>query len=616
MAELLAAEGVSAEDFRASQATPARLQAADLVLTMTLAQRAWTVGEAPAVLKRAFTLNEFARLVAADDGPPPEARAPGEGQSGGKAKRAGKARLAVAALVAVAALAALVAALVASRGQGPALGGMGTLALVPSGDAVNAFLMDGKSVAIPGAFVSASFSVDGEKAAVLVSAAGGGGQDLYLVKDDGSFALVSRGVAAYAMAASGNGVAYASGADPGTGEASVYLYDCARNAQSLIADGALATLNGEPLLCVSPDGRTVGYCAGYDPEEQEFTAYTSTGGPSATKLGKNLYAVAIANGSRYVYYVQLDDDFAGGGLFVRAGSREVRLISDLGPGNYLAFSRDLAQLVYTKNGKTYLSTKGGDDGKLFNGEAAQVLAPSGTALARYAAAGWSYDYFALDSLLKLPYICESDGGASLYYVGSGKVASLRAEGLYPGSAGFLSSGRRRALLLDKNQDLFWLDVSREGASPESVAEDVLGFAASGDGRTCYYVDAEDDLYCVRGNAKPAKVEEGVFAPFLWVPPGTDSLFFYTDFEGGALGSGRGLLCATRGGGKPKELLDVKVGAATVLACGVFYGGGPDTGGGVAYFGEGKRRIALVEAAGGVAAPAAAAPGAAGGGAGR
>jgi protein-tyrosine phosphatase len=63
MATLLESVGASSGLFRARALDLAALSASDLVLTATTSQRTAVVSQAPAVLRRAFTLLEFARLV-------------------------------------------------------------------------------------------------------------------------------------------------------------------------------------------------------------------------------------------------------------------------------------------------------------------------------------------------------------------------------------------------------------------------------------------------------------------------------------------------------------------------------------------------------------------------
>lgn len=63
MAKLLAAREVDASDFAARQLTEDHLVGADLVLTATREHRATVVEAAPAVLRRTFTVREFARLA-------------------------------------------------------------------------------------------------------------------------------------------------------------------------------------------------------------------------------------------------------------------------------------------------------------------------------------------------------------------------------------------------------------------------------------------------------------------------------------------------------------------------------------------------------------------------
>ena len=67
MAELLQQVGVDPAGFRSRQLDESDLRRADLVLTMTRAQRMHAVDLAPAVVRRTFTLRELARLVRAVD---------------------------------------------------------------------------------------------------------------------------------------------------------------------------------------------------------------------------------------------------------------------------------------------------------------------------------------------------------------------------------------------------------------------------------------------------------------------------------------------------------------------------------------------------------------------
>lgn len=63
MAALLAGRRVVDPGVRASQVQVPRLRAANLVLVMTLEQRKLVVDLCPAVVRRTFTLCEFARLL-------------------------------------------------------------------------------------------------------------------------------------------------------------------------------------------------------------------------------------------------------------------------------------------------------------------------------------------------------------------------------------------------------------------------------------------------------------------------------------------------------------------------------------------------------------------------
>jgi protein-tyrosine phosphatase len=65
MDTLLKAQGIDAADFAARQLNFRIINDAELILTMTLRQRAWIAEEVPAAIRRTFTMREFARLAAA-----------------------------------------------------------------------------------------------------------------------------------------------------------------------------------------------------------------------------------------------------------------------------------------------------------------------------------------------------------------------------------------------------------------------------------------------------------------------------------------------------------------------------------------------------------------------
>lgn len=70
MVTLLEGADVDAGHFAARQVVPRDIRSADLVLALTRDHRARLVQEAPAALRRSFTLLEFARIVSSPDLPP------------------------------------------------------------------------------------------------------------------------------------------------------------------------------------------------------------------------------------------------------------------------------------------------------------------------------------------------------------------------------------------------------------------------------------------------------------------------------------------------------------------------------------------------------------------
>lgn len=76
MARLLLARGVQPYGFAARQVTSELVAAADLVLTMTTAQRGAVVSRVPVAVRRTFTLREFADMIAIIGAELPASRSP------------------------------------------------------------------------------------------------------------------------------------------------------------------------------------------------------------------------------------------------------------------------------------------------------------------------------------------------------------------------------------------------------------------------------------------------------------------------------------------------------------------------------------------------------------
>ena len=78
MAVLLRQAGVDPEPFQGRRLSEQMLKEADLILTMTRAQRGLVVELRPAAVRRAFTLREFARLLSRVDRSALPDRTPGD----------------------------------------------------------------------------------------------------------------------------------------------------------------------------------------------------------------------------------------------------------------------------------------------------------------------------------------------------------------------------------------------------------------------------------------------------------------------------------------------------------------------------------------------------------
>jgi len=397
-----------------------------------------------------------------------------------------------------------------------------------SGNTNNRFAIDGK-------FESIQRNMDGGKAAILTDYDSRNGGTLWFVTTSNSYHIADD-VLEYILSDTGNGIAYLTDYDSRNDVATLYLVETSSRKSTLITEEAMydGSMQG---ICISPNGKSIAYISDYDERDNEFTGYMKIDGKGAEKIGSNLFAVALADGGRYLYYVKLADN--GTSLHVRSGRSDNRLVSDYRGLSSLSLklNRDYSQVIFNDGDRSYIAQSGGEKVRIGGTPIRWFLLPT------WAQQGGNHRYVNVYGLRNFAnnVIRNDDGLAYLNSAFETNRISSTADNSY---SAIISNDGKTLLFLNNNGHLSAIDPTKAGAERREIARDVETFLASSNGKTIYYINDEDELYCVKGNGNPVKVSDDVYAYSLQMPINSNRAFFLVDYRRGS-----GELCFSNNGSK-------------------------------------------------------------------
>jgi len=357
---------------------------------------------------------------------------------------------------------------------------------------------------ISGEYESAQWSMDGKKAVLLADFNSSNGGTLWYVTTSKSV-RISEDVMAYRLSDTGSGVVYLIDYDSKNDIATLMLYNTSNGNSTKITDEAMVSGRGDMTgICISPDGKTVTYISDYDSRDREFTGYMKVGNRAAEKIGKNMYAVAISDNAKHLYYVKTADT-GGDSLHVKSGRNENRLISEMSWSVTIWLNKDYSQTAFNHDDRAFFSKAGADRERLYNQPVNRFLTPQGTPTTTNRAGSVNTVVLGVKSLTP-SVVITSDG---LVHINN-KLESNRISQSsdYPYYS-VISANGKKLLFRTNNGHLASIDPTKVGADRNEVGRNVYQFVASNDCNTIYFVNEDDDLYYVRGNATPSKVAEDV-----------------------------------------------------------------------------------------------------------
>ena len=259
--------------------------------------------------------------------------------------------------------------------------------------------------------------------------------------------------------------------------------------------GALKDEDKSKYGCVtSPDGKYVAYCVPED--DGSFRGYVWDGNGNY-EIGKNDLPLAISNGGKYLFYLDISNKTGKKSLVVRKGingTEEQSLGSSENDINCY-FNSSGTEVLFRTEDKYYLSFNGESSQKIFNGTEVQLVLPYGVKAVLNGNSGLSASVGV--SSFKDFCIMESD---ILYRIDSKGTVSRIAKHV---TRAYAASDKKTIIYSDDSHNLYRINAAKTGAAAEMIVNgDCYDFVPTADGKTVFFLNKKEKgaLMC-RKNGK-------------------------------------------------------------------------------------------------------------------
>lgn len=308
-------------------------------------------------------------------------------------------------------------------------------------------------------------------------------------------------------------------------------------------------------VVLSPDGETVAFVSDYDASD-DFKGYYSIKGKEPVEVGKEKQVFAIADDAKYIYYADADRIYAQ--KKKKDGEKLASEVSEV----MALFNADMSEMLYVNSDtsywfdddgadhRTYLSVKAGEKEKVSNETVYGVILPNDA----------MEGYYNVDT---------AKGDVTVYMTGvetfeeqlfntTGGIEFMNKKGEMIEVAG---SARSLALAEDGESfvyanysgDIFEVTKFKKGGEEKKIGDDVEAeeVFAAGDLKYVYYINADDELCCIKGK-KDKKLADDVTSAAV-SEDGTVCYYVVEDEE----------LCYSKKNGKKKKIHSEDEGGVSV-----------------------------------------------------
>ncbi len=288
-------------------------------------------------------------------------------------------------------------------------------------------------------------------------------------------------------------------------------------------------------VVLSPNGQTVAYVADFE-GETDFKGYYCVKGKKPAEVGKEKKPFALSDKGSYVYYMDEDRIY----VMNSKGDAE-KLASDF---YYLeiCFNKARTEALYNHDGKTYVSVKGGAKKKIASTEFSEVLSKESLALDEEYFDGDDCEVTSIRTGLdsfegKLVYSSDND---SIVYLKKG----FEAEKVASGISYYAQASNNKSLVYTDDGDIWKVTNFNEGGKPTKMTNtgEVWKVYGAGNLEHVYFLSYDDELFYLKGK-KGKKIADDVEDVYMSLD-GKHCYYVVDDEE---------VFCSTEGG-KGKKIV--------------------------------------------------------------
>lgn len=309
-------------------------------------------------------------------------------------------------------------------------------------------------------------------------------------------AVVAEDVVYFNMSANGNGLAYVT--EDGD-DCELKLYSVKTKKSTMVDDEYskyAATLFGMEL---SPDGKSLAY---YELNEDGDATLMYFSGKKSIKITSNeVDLIGLSNGGKFIYVLSENDD--GENVLNSYNTKGKRTKINTCSGTRFFFNDDHTQILFTNDGKTYISTKAKEAKKIVSGTARLLLTNDSNSFSGvFSSHATTYP---VEDLYDHVYTVTSDGKTNLWHVKSAKKVIKLASNVYNYQ---LDADAEYVYYTNKSGDLSVLKIShgeKAADKAKELADEVERYVVTSNRKTVYYL-SDDALYSCNAKNGRAKKE--------------------------------------------------------------------------------------------------------------
>ncbi|MCI8387690.1 MAG: hypothetical protein HFE63_04405 [Clostridiales bacterium] len=379
------------------------------------------------------------------------------------------------------------------------------------------------------------------------------GSNTYIIsEDDTLYSITAKGADKVAddvegaVISLGGAIAYIDSMD------TLYVYDTASKKSTRISDDV-----DDEYLVLSPKGKVVLYSSG-----DELYAWMNG---KSNKIANDYVPISSTDDGKCIYVVNRENS----GLYITdsTGENKEKIASEIRANCIVNESG--TEIIYVSDSKAYLSVKGGEPTKLGNVDNLDVIVPHNVMD--------SEGYYRPVTTFSNSLLYTWDSSDRCYIVGY-----VNKDNEYVKIAKDVSlmiPNQSATELYYMKEDVLYKAAASKSFEPEKLADDVVSFNVTIDGKFVYYTNIDLDLYSLDAKGNKNKVATDVYAGDI----SGNTMYFITDFS---KSSGTLYSCSN---GKDKVKVDDEVNSVESIGSMITYYKSGDDGEYTIYFSmDGKK----------------------------